>query len=60
MLLARRQAVLRSVTGLAVLGLSLLAQPVFAQLDQQCVVSILNRTVQVAADGGWSMPNVPS
>ncbi|MFW5444026.1 MAG: Ig-like domain-containing protein [Methylococcaceae bacterium] len=29
-------------------------------LDENCVISILNRTVQVSADGGWSMPNVPS
>ncbi|MEE9413516.1 MAG: Ig-like domain-containing protein [Methylococcales bacterium] len=29
-------------------------------LDQDCTVSILNRTIQVAEDGGWSMPNVPS
>lgn len=29
-------------------------------LDQNCVVNILNRTVQVGKDGGWSMPNVPS
>jgi cysteine-rich repeat protein len=31
-----------------------------AALDESCVVSILNRTVQASADGGWSMPNVPS
>ncbi len=31
-----------------------------AALDQSCVVSILNRTVQVSPQGGWSMPNVPS
>lgn len=29
-------------------------------LDQNCVVNVLNRTIQVNADGGWSMPNVPS
>ena len=31
-----------------------------AVLNQDCVVNILNRTVQVSALGGWSMPNVPS
>lgn len=31
-----------------------------ATLDESCVINILNRTVQVSADGGWSMPNVPS
>ena len=29
-------------------------------LDENCVISILNRTIQVNADGGWSLPNVPS
>jgi len=29
-------------------------------LNQNCVVSILNRNVQVAADGSWYLPNVPS
>jgi hypothetical protein len=29
-------------------------------LDATCTVNILNRTVQVDAEGGWSMPNVPS
>ncbi len=29
-------------------------------LDENCTVSILNRTVQVAPDGSWSMPNVPA
>jgi hypothetical protein len=29
-------------------------------LDENCIVNILNRTIQVSADGGWSMPNVPS
>ncbi|WP_016957425.1 Ig-like domain-containing protein [Catenovulum agarivorans] len=30
------------------------------ELDENCVVNILNRTIQVAEDGGWSLPNVPS
>ena len=35
--------------------------PVFGQvLNQYCVVSILNRTVQVNADGSWILPNVPA
>ena len=33
---------------------------VYAQLNQDCVINILNRTVQVSSDGGWSLPNVPS
>ena len=31
---------------------------VASELDENCVVSLLNRTVQVAEDGGWSLPNV--
>src|SRR2546425_3944558 len=30
------------------------------QLDQNCVVSVLNRTVQVNADGTWVLPNIPA
>ncbi len=29
-------------------------------LSKNCVVNILNRTIQVSSDGGWSLPNVPS
>ncbi len=36
------------------------ATPAHAALSDTCVVNILNRTVQVSADGGWSLPNVPS
>ncbi len=48
---------------------SLLAAPLFAQqppnqtsqsLNQNCVVSVLNRNVQVNADGTWILPNVPA
>src|SRR5438270_8978541 len=31
-----------------------------AQLNQNCVVSVLNRTVQVNADGSWVLPNIPA
>ena len=34
--------------------------PIYGQLNQSCVVSILNRTVQVKADGTWVVPNVPA
>lgn len=30
------------------------------QLDDTCLVSILNRTVQASPDGSWRMENVPS
>lgn len=28
------------------------------ELDESCTISILNRTVQVSAGGGWAMPNI--
>lgn len=31
-----------------------------ATLDERCVVSVLNRTVPVKADGSWVLPNIPS
>lgn len=31
-----------------------------SQLNENCVVSILNRTAQVRADGSWDLPNIPA
>jgi hypothetical protein len=39
------------------LSMSLTAQ---AALNETCVVSVLNRTVQVKADGSWVLPNIPA
>jgi hypothetical protein len=36
------------------------AHGVLAQLNQDCTVSVLNRTVQVNGDGSWVLPNVPA
>ena len=33
---------------------------IFAQLNENCTVSILNRTANVQSDGTFSLPNVPS
>jgi hypothetical protein len=33
---------------------------VAVELNDKCVINILNRTIQVASNGGWSLPNVPS
>lgn len=42
-------------------GLLLIASSnAYAGLDQNCVVNIMNRTIQVEPGGGWSLPNVPS
>ena len=40
------------------LGASALAAQ--AQLNENCVVSVLNRNVQVKADGTWVLPNIPA
>jgi hypothetical protein len=34
--------------------------PAFAQLNQNCTVSVLNRTVPVNPDGSWVLPNIPA
>src|SRR5229473_6624566 len=31
-----------------------------AQLNENCTVSVLNRTVRVSPDGSWVLPNVPA
>jgi hypothetical protein len=36
------------------------SQPLFAQLNQNCTVSVLNRNVQAKADGTWVLPNIPA
>ena len=45
-------------------GLLMLVQSVVTAevltLDETCIVSILNRSVQVQADGSWDLDNVPS
>lgn len=43
-----------------VVALSLLAYSANAALNENCVINILNRTVQVAPNGTWTLPNVPS
>ena len=43
-----------------VLTLLCAAHGVLAQLNQDCTVSVLNRTVQVNPDGSWVLPNVPA
>ena len=39
----------------------LLAIPVAAQqLNENCTVTVLNRTAQVDASGFWQLPNIPA
>ena len=38
------------------LGVSISA----AQLNQDCIISVLNRNVQVNSDGTWVLPNIPA
>jgi hypothetical protein len=49
----------RALTAAALLGL-LLSLPAQAVLNENCVVSVLNRTVQVKTDGSWVLPNIPA
>lgn len=51
---SNRQAVLFSVLSLIALKSSAVT------LNEKCVINILNRTIQVSADGGWTLGNVPS
>ena len=45
---------------LAWLMLLATASTAFAQLDEDCTVSILNRTAQVKPDGSWRIDNIPA
>src|SRR5713226_1480095 len=49
----------RALLGLCV-GFLTLVLPLNAQLNQNCVVSVLNRTVPVNPDGSWVLPNIPA
>lgn len=31
-----------------------------AQLNENCIVSVLNRNTQVGGDGSWTLPNIPA
>lgn len=46
--------------GAAGLFLFCLVQSALAQLNQDCTVSVLNRTVRVNPDGSWVLPNIPA
>src|SRR3954465_1041352 len=43
-----------------VIALTVVEIAVGQQLNENCVVAVLNRTVQVNADGSWVLPNVPA
>lgn len=47
----------RWLCGIVLLALSGAAS---GQLTENCVVSVLNRTVQVKPDGTWVLPNIPA
>src|ERR1700689_5537948 len=41
--------------------LALLVPPsLFSQVNQNCIVSVLNRNIQPTAEGVWILPNVPA
>src|SRR5438105_4735517 len=47
------------VTKAAALALAL-CSGALAQLNQNCTVSVLNRSVPVNPDGSWVLPNIPA
>ena len=49
----------RQILSTTVLVLSL-SPAAMGQLNQNCTVSVLNRTVQVNPDGSWVLPNIPA
>lgn len=58
----RRGALVRAC-GKAALALAVVMtamSPAHAQLNENCVVSVLNRNVQAKADGTWVLPNIPA
>ena len=47
-------------TACAMVGMLFAASPVSAiDLNEECIASILNRSVQVNPDGTFALPNVP-
>ena len=66
----RRNATPRLVRGLvlgmmAAAGLAAAPQQAYAQatppkLNENCIVSVLNRNVRVRPDGSWVLPNIPA
>ena len=44
---------------LALFGLCVMP-PAYAQVDQDCMISILNRTVQANTDGSWIIQGIPA
>lgn len=46
--------------GVAIATCICAALPAMAQLNQNCTVSVLNRTVNVNSDGSWVLPNIPA
>jgi hypothetical protein len=55
-----RSRILHLVLRAAGAAVAIAAPAGAASLDDSCVVSALNRTTAVAADGSWVIPNVPA
>ena len=58
--LAQARLAWRHAIALAGLAAALTMAPASAQLNENCVVSVLNRNVQARADGTWVLPNIPA
>src|ERR1700730_3799023 len=57
---AGRGRLLRRVAAVLLLAAAAAAGRAQGLLDERCVVSVLNRSTRVQADGTWVLPNVPS
>jgi hypothetical protein len=44
----------------ACISILVAVRPAMAQLNENCVVSVLNRNVSVNPDGTWVLPNIPA
>src|SRR5258706_4809033 len=55
-----RLELLCRAAGIVILGQLCFAGHALAQLNENCVVSVLNRSVQVNQDGTWVLPNIPA
>lgn len=56
----RRFSTMLQMVAASVLILCAMAGVCAQQLDENCTVSVLNRTVRVNHDGSWVLPNIPA
>jgi len=60
MLINQTKNIKHYILGLIISLLLLFPSLTYGQLNEHCMVSILNRTSQVKPNGSWVIPNVPT